>query len=150
VLVEVGARLMGGTFDFNTLRPAGIYSQIEAVVDACVDPQRFARQRRRGYRPHQTVRTADLAPTVSGRVRRVDMDAVRSLPSYCMDYLSIGPGDWLTPPIDRNTHVGFVTVAHRDPDVVARDYATLRAIESDIFDVFDVAAPHAPCPPAGK
>ena len=54
-----------------------------------------------------------------------------------MEYLSIGVGDRLTPPIDRNTHVGFVTLAHRDPDVVARDYAMLRAIESEIFDVED-------------
>jgi hypothetical protein len=137
VLLEVGARLMGGTFDFNALSRSGVYSQIEAVVDACLDPKLFARRRDRGYRPHETVRTADLAPAVSGRVRRVDLGRVRSLESYRMEYLSIGVGDWLAPPIDRNTHVGFVTFAHRDPDVVARDYAMLRAIESEIFDVED-------------
>jgi hypothetical protein len=137
VLVEVGARLMGGSFDFNTLSRSGVYSQIEAVVDACLDPRLFARRRDRGYRPHETARTADLAPTVSGRVRGVELGRVRLLDSYRMEYLSIGVGDWLTPPIDRNTHVGFVTLAHPDPDVVARDYAMLRAIESEIFDVED-------------
>ncbi len=135
VLVEVGARLMGGSFDFNKLRTIGAYSQLETTVDAFVDPDSFALKASHPYRQTKSVRTADLKPTQEGMLRSINLEPVRALESYLMEYVAVNPGDQLHSPIDRNTHIGFVTLAHSDLTVVEADYRRLRSVESAIFDV---------------
>ena len=135
VLVEVGARLMGGSFDFNQLIRTGAYSQLETLVDAYVDPEQFDRKASRSYQRTHSVRTVDFQPTQSGVISGIRLDNIRSWDSYLMDYLAVGKGDVLAAPFDRNSHVGYVTLAHRDRDVVSRDYERLRQLEPTIFEV---------------
>lgn len=133
VLVEVGARLMGGTFDHDLLRPFGVYGQVEAAVDIYLDPDRFAAYAETGYGPTHSVRTVDLQPTRFGTITGVDLSEVRELPSYLVAYLPVGVGDVLADPVDRNTHVGYVNLAHASPTQIESDYQRLRAIEGRIF-----------------
>ncbi|MDA9913065.1 ATP-grasp domain-containing protein [Candidatus Nanopelagicales bacterium] len=135
VLVEVGARLMGGSFDFNALRRTGAYSQLETLVDAYVSPASFQQKLAKPYSVVQEARTADLQPNVTGLVRGVDLREIRALDSYLMNFVAVAPGDEIAAPIDRNTHIGFVTLAHPDRAVMQLDYEKLRCLESTIFDV---------------
>jgi hypothetical protein len=133
VLVEVGARLMGGTFDHNLLASAGVYSQLAGIVDAYVDPEAFARAAGRGYRPTRPARTVDLRPGVFGPIVAVNEEVLTTLPSYLTHYLAVGVGDTLADPIDRNTHVGYVNLTHPDAAQLDADYRDLRRREDDLF-----------------
>ncbi|MDH3281015.1 MAG: ATP-grasp domain-containing protein [Gammaproteobacteria bacterium] len=128
--VETGARLNGGKIPVITRACCGA-GQVELTVESIVDPEGFQSRRRQRYQLSRHGALAFLVPPVKGKLTDVPRLAdIRALPSHSESHIRPRPHE----PVPRI--VGWVSLIHDDPAVVARDLARIRQLEVDgLYDI---------------
>ncbi|BBX76168.1 ATP-grasp domain-containing protein [Mycobacterium shinjukuense] len=132
-LVEVGARVAGQDLPGYTAMATG-ESQIEWLVDAYTDPDRF---RQRHGRPYELVRSVAWALMVAPRSGVLacyrGLDAIKALESFYEMRLLVQPGQRLHRTIDDSTYPVSLTLMHEVDEILLRDLATLRYLDGEGF-----------------
>lgn len=133
-LVEMNCRAHGGDGIWQPLcrKLTGGYNQITATVDAYLDQEKFDRLPNKPPSPFKAAgQCVDLVSYKSGVVKATPgYDVIRLLPSFVCMESHIKQGSKVSPTVDLSTDAGNLVVMHEDKDVVARDIALIRAIES--------------------
>ncbi|BBY03821.1 ATP-grasp domain-containing protein [Mycobacterium seoulense] len=132
-LVEVGARIAGGTLPEGALLATG-RSQVEWTVDAYARPGQFAENSGRPYRLRQQVAGAAMVAPRSGTLTSYQsLEAIKGLDSFHDMRVRVNPGEQLSLTTNDLTYPIFVRLVHEVGEVVARDLWTLRYIDGPGF-----------------
>lgn len=129
LLIETAARMMGA-LDVSLITQAYGYNPVQLTAEAYLSEDRF-RARMRAPLPERR-RHACMVQMLSssrGRLKGFDLKRLQSLPSFHGADLFLKTGDALVPTIDSYTSPGLVFLSHVDPQVIERDYRTLRELE---------------------
>lgn len=132
-LVEIGARLCGADAA-RWAQVAGGESQIEWTVDAYLAPERFLAHHRRPPEIRRHVAMGWFTSPAAGVLRGYPrLDLVLGLESFCDLQTAVEPGGQLAVTVSDTTEPLGVTLAHSDPEVVARDFNTLLWLDGPGF-----------------
>jgi biotin carboxylase/SAM-dependent methyltransferase len=131
VLIEIGARPMGGGFPPDLLKESLGHTQVEWAVDSYADPEAFAAHLAQPYRPMRSLWVKSLISTREGTIRSIPgITLATRLPSArrgnFLEALSTGR---LPRTVDLVTNSAHVFLCHTDEDVVEADWRTLRELE---------------------
>jgi biotin carboxylase len=131
-LVEIGARPHGGGHP-QFCRLATGDSQVDRIARSFVD-NGFSQL---DFQLKTNLTVVFLLCRVGGTVtNRVVLDAIATLPSHHFSKINIRQGDQLKPTQDlfASLDMGFVVLAHDDPDRIAADTKTIRTLEAQLFE----------------
>ena len=136
VLIEMGARLCGQNPTLMTEASLGI-SQLAATLDSYVNPTKFF-ERSKSYQMKKRASLISLIAPESGTIRALPrMEDLPKLESYFGHHSFMKVGGFVHKTTNLRTCPGHVVFLHADPEVVKRDYKTLRAWEQDDFYIFE-------------
>jgi len=130
-LLEINARLAGAGNPAVTMIATG-ESQVTRVVDVCAGR---GPELPRGYTLHQTVMAVFLMAHSSGYVRNAEIfDKARQLPSYHSPVHLVQSGDQVEASTDlfASMGMGYIILAHQDPQQVYADREAIRELEKDL------------------
>lgn len=134
VLVETGARLMGGGLPADYYVAALEYPQLTALVDSMIDADEWERHLALPYRVREEFEIVNLLNERTGTVESIHgLDVIEGLPSFRFVRLAVKPGDHVVPTVDGLTCPGWAVLMSPDPAEIDSDYAALRSIERDLF-----------------
>jgi biotin carboxylase len=132
-LVEMNCRAHGGDGNWRPLCKGltGGYSQVEATVDAYLDPKQFAKLPDRPPSPFKASgQEVILVSHSRGKVKSTPgYDVVKALPSFLCLETGIKPGVEVDYTVDLLTGIGSVILMHPDPKVLERDIDFIRYLE---------------------
>jgi len=132
-LVEMNCRAHGGDGNWRSLVRGlnGGYSQVEATVDAFLDPDSFHGLPDKMPSPFkQWGQEVTLVSYSKGTVMSTTgFDVIRKLPSFVMLETGYHVGSEVQHTIDLFTCIGSVILMHSDPAVVKRDHDFIRYLE---------------------
>lgn len=146
VLIECGARPMGGAFPRDLLTESLGHTQVQWAVDSYGDAEAFAAHLAEPYRPRRSLWVKSLISTREGVIRSVPGIALAArLPSVrrgnFIETLSTGR---LPRTVDLVTNSAHLFLCHADAGVVEADWATLRELEieaeNELFELGPVDA----------
>ncbi len=144
-LVEMNCRALGGDGLFLPLCSAltGGYHQVGAAVDAYLNPKHFERLPDKHPSPFLAAgQCVDLVSYNTGTVKATPgYEVIKLLPSFVHLESHIKQGSKVVPTIDLATDVGSVVLMHHDKEVLERDIALIRQMESNnvIFEYYPKA-----------
>jgi len=119
----------------------GGYDQVDAAVDACIDPDAFACYPDKPPSPMLAVgQCVDLVSYISGTVKSTPgYDLIRSLESLVVLEVHIGQGSKIKPTIDLATDNGCCAMMNTDRAALDRDIAIIRELESTqtMFELYE-------------
>lgn len=131
VLIESGARPMGGAFPQDLIEESLGHTQIQWAVDSYVDAAAFAANAERDYRPTHAMCMKTLISTQEGAIQAIPAIALAArLPSarYGTFISALSKGH-VPRTVDLLTSPAYVFLYHQDQSVVDADWATLRELE---------------------
>jgi biotin carboxylase len=133
-LVEMNCRAHGGDGNWRPLGRAltGGYSQVEATVDAFVDPISFKSIPDVPCTPFKASGQEVILVSFSqGKVRSTPgFEVIKHLPSFVCLESSVKQGSNIDYTVDLLTGIGSVIVMHKDEEVVKRDIDFIRYMET--------------------
>ncbi|MHB8771231.1 MAG: methyltransferase domain-containing protein [Syntrophales bacterium] len=131
VLIESGARPMGGAFPQELIQESLGHTQIEWAVDSYTDADAFAANARQPYRPTHSFCVKSLISTQEGAVKSIPAIALASrLPSVrCGNFIALFSSGHVSRTVDLLTNPAHIFLYHRDQAVVDADWSTLRELE---------------------
>lgn len=133
VLIEVGARLCGGLVPL-LCRAAMDSSQLEATVDAYVDPVSFDSRLSVPYSLSKNALRVLLISDVEGVIKELPfLQQIRQLESFHEAHVSVKPGDVLHKTTNFFTHPGKIDLVHPKREVLLGDLQKIREWESGDF-----------------
>jgi len=128
-LIEMGARPCGDPVT-PCLNACIGQNQLQHTVDALLHPAKFEAYSDVPPEHKQTGRQSFLVSFFEGTVAGVPgRELLERLPSVQEIHMFAEPGSRIEKTVDQRTQVGFLTMWHPDPEVVERDYATIRELE---------------------
>ncbi len=139
VLIEVGARPMGGHFP----KPLLGHHLTDVSLDAYLDPEAFERAQKRPYRTSGFLMNKFFITPQGGAVASYPVLAIlRCLKTMAGGSLAPAFADFRLPTmVDLDSAPGNILLYSQDEDAVWRDYRILRAIElrcfSALFEIPD-------------
>jgi biotin carboxylase len=132
-LVEMNCRAHGGDGNWRPLCRGltGGYSQVEATVDAYLDPKSFAKLPDRPPSPFKASgQEVILVSRSRGKVKSTPgYDVMKALPSFLCLETGIKAGAEVDYTVDLLTGIGSVILMHPDPSVLSRDIDFIRYLE---------------------
>ncbi|GLW73265.1 hypothetical protein Kpho02_55640 [Kitasatospora phosalacinea] len=132
-LVETGARVCGADVHVPTGAALGV-SQLDRVVDAFVDPERFLDGWEEGYRVLRHARIVNMVSPVAGTlVSYPRMAELEALESFHEVLYRVSPGGRLHRSIDDWTFPLRVYLLNESASAVARDALTTRYLDGPGF-----------------
>jgi len=140
-LVEMNCRAQGGDGNWVPLAKAltGGYSQVDAGVDAYLEPAAFAALPDVPPTPFRAAgQEVMLVSYSTGLVlRRPGLDRICDLPSFVSMDSTVPVGTRLERSVDLFTSAGSVILMHQDQAILAEDVRTIRKMEADctLFDL---------------
>jgi biotin carboxylase/predicted RNA methylase len=146
VLIECGARPMGGAFPQYLFMEALGHTQVQWSVDSYADAQAFAAHAAEPYRPVRALWIKSLISTREGAVRSIPGIALAArLPSVREgNFLEVLASGHLPRTVDFVTSSAHLFLCHADEAVVEADWATLREMEieaqNELFELSPDAA----------
>jgi len=131
VLIESGARPMGGAFPQDLIQETLGHTQIQWAVDSYVDAEAFAANAGKVYRPTHAMCVKSLISTREGAIRSIPAIALAMrLPSVRYgNFLSVLSKGHVSRTVDLLTSPALLFLYHRDQAVVDADWSTLRELE---------------------
>lgn len=133
-LVEMNCRAHGGDGNWRPLGRAltGGYSQVEATVDAFLDPAAFKKIPDVPPTPFKASGQEVILVSYSqGKVKSMPgYDVMKQLPSFVCLETGIKNGSTIDFTIDLLTGIGSVILMHKDKEVVKRDIDFIRYMET--------------------
>lgn len=152
-LVELNARCHGGDGSWVPLAKALTgYSQVDAVLDAAIDPKAFQKLPQSPRAPFAAAgQEVLIVSRQSGRlVRTPGFDVARTLTSFVSLEAFVAAGDMIERTVDVFTQAASIVLVHHDEHVVAADVETLRSLESEAGGMFEVVVDFLESPPATR
>lgn len=133
-LVEMNCRAHGGDGNWRPLGRAltGGYSQVEATVDAFLDPSSFKKIPDVPCTPFKASGQEVILVSFSqGKVKSTPgYEVIKHLPSFLCLESGIKEGSQVDYTVDLLTGIGSVIVMHKDPEVVKHDIDFMRYMET--------------------
>ncbi len=131
VLIESGARPMGGAFPQDLIRESLGHTQIQWAVDSYVDAAAFAVNADREYRPTHAMCMKTLISTQEGAIQAIPAIALAArLPSARYgNFIGALSKGHVPRTVDLLTNPAYVFLYHQDQSVVDTDWAILRELE---------------------
>ncbi len=131
VLIECGARPMGGAFPPDLLAESLGHTQIQWAVDSYCDAEAFASHSAMPYQPMRSLWVKSLISTREGAIRSIPGIALAArLPSARRgNFLEALTTGHLPRTVDLVTNSAHVFLCHTDEAVVEADWTTLRELE---------------------
>lgn len=130
VLIEVGARLHGA----NAPKHAQYYSnisQLDLLVDACVDQQSFFERTKQPPKFNKYAKAISFVNSNSGSVIGIPGKAwVETLASYTLGYWNIAVGDEISRTTSLLDSPGGVFLAHSSTEAIDSDTKLIREMEN--------------------
>jgi len=134
-LVEMNCRAHGGDGNWRPLSQAltGGYSQVEGTVDAYLDKKAFNMLPRIPPSPPKAFgQEVILVSYAAGEVAATPgYDVIKNLESFVFLETGVGVGSKVEHTVDLLTSVGSVILVHDDRDIISRDIATIRTLETN-------------------
>nr|WP_314490035.1 ATP-grasp domain-containing protein [uncultured Pseudomonas sp.] len=131
VLIEVGARLHGAKAPRNAQLFANV-SQIDLLVDAAIDPQRFALRTQRPPVYHKHSRAVSLINGQRGTVTALPgKEWATTLASYTTAFWNIAEGDLIEPTRGLFDSPGGIFLAHENAEALESDTRLIRKMEQE-------------------
>ena len=143
VLIEVGARPMGGHFPKPLLDRLLGHHLTDVALDSYLDPAAFERDRMRPYRTNGFLMNKFFITPQGGAVNSYPvLTILRCLQTLAGGSLAPAFADFtLSTTVDLETAPGNILLYSQDEDAVWRDYRILRSIEQRCFSVlFEMGA----------
>lgn len=151
VLIEIGARPMGGGFSRDLLDECLGHHLVDAALDCYLEPERFEEARLAPYRPRKEFMIKYFISPKDALVRAVPMMAfVRHFPSFVRgNFAEMLGTDRITRTVDLFSAPGNIQLCHEDEAVLMRDYNILRWLEQNAFSLlFEAERGERPPSPA--
>lgn len=136
VLVEMGARLMGG-HPYLAVRAATGTSALDLTMLSYLWPDQFQKVfHSKGVERKKFVRNIQLISHQTGKISKINhLNVIESLPSFFHRDMR-GIGDHVEETIDLATSSGIIWLVHESEEVIQKDYERIRKeIEPTLFDV---------------
>lgn len=135
-LVEMNCRANGGNGDWHPLAKAltGSYSQIEAAVDAYIDPKGFfAKYPDKPPSPLKVSgQEVQLVCYKHGTVKSMPgYAAIKTLPSFTQLEPTVQVGQKVVPTVDLITNVGDLVLMNEDEEQLHKDVSHIRWLENE-------------------
>lgn len=138
-LIEAGARISGGDLPAFTKLSVG-ESQVEWIVDAYLDPDRFHARSAEPYVIKRYFAWAAMASPVEGVLKGYrGLDQVRALESFRELRILVEPGQPIKRTIDDLSNAIMLTLHHDVEEVVLRDLNTVRYLDGAGFYELEAA-----------
>jgi biotin carboxylase len=138
-LIEAGARISGGDLPAFTALSTG-ESQVDWIVDAYVNPERFHARSDRSYEISRYFAWAAMASPVEGVLKGFrGLDQVRALESFRELRVLVQPGERIRRTVDDLSNALMLTLQHDVEEVVLRDLNTVRYLDGAGF--YELEAP---------
>lgn len=131
VLIESGARPMGGAFPQDLIRESLGYTQIQWAVDSYVDAEAFAANAGKAYSPTHAMCVKSLISTREGAIRSIPaITLAMRLPSVRYgNFIGVLSKGHVARTVDLLTSPAHLFLYHQDQAVVDADWSTLRELE---------------------
>lgn len=135
VLIEVGARPMGGHFMRSMLDRLLGHHLTDASLDSYLDPDAFERDRKKKYRTNGFLMNKFFITPEGGAVDSYPvLTLLHSLKTYAGGSLSPAFADFQLPKtVDLDSAPGNILLYSEDENEVWRDYQLIRTIETRCF-----------------
>lgn len=134
-LVEMNCRCHGGDGSFVPLAAAltGGYTQVDVALHSFVDEERFNSTPDVPPTPFKAGGQEVILVSMSSGfvVGTPGFDAIRKFQSFHAMETAVRAGTLVKHTVDMFTGLGSVVLLHADPDVVQRDVAAIRAMETE-------------------
>lgn len=146
MLIESGARPMGGAFPQDLIQGTLGHTQIQWALDSYVDAEAFVVNAGKDYRPTHAMCVKSLISTQEGAIRSIPAIALAMrLPSVRYgNFISLLSKGHVTRTVDLLTSPAHIFLYHQDQTVVDADWSTLRELEieaqNELFDMSPVDA----------
>ncbi len=136
VLVEVGARVMGGSLPPEILSECVGHNQVDLTLDSFLDPRSFMKHMERPYTIGKHCMIKFLINYKGGRLKSVaGRDEIEKLSSVRFVRMSVKPGDILPRTTDMMTSAGEIILVNEDPAQLEADYQRIAEMEkSGLFE----------------
>lgn len=151
VLIESGARPMGGSVPQEPLRESLGHTQLSWALDSLVDGEAFAAHACEPYRPTRSFCIKSLISSREGELASIPAIALAArLPSIHSGSFAALIKAWRTPrTVDLLTNPAHVFLCHPDEAVVQADWNLLRELETEAPDLlFELRRPGSAAPGA--
>jgi len=131
VLIESGARPMGGSFPQDLFLQSLGHTQVQWAVDSYVDAAAFAAHAAEAYRPTHSMCMKTLISTQEGDLQAIPgINLAARLPSVRHGNFIHALSTWrVVRTVDLLTNSAHVFLFHADEAVVQADWAVLRELE---------------------
>merc|ERR1719433_192093 len=136
-LIEMGARPCGDPV--SPLLDACIHqNQLQQTIDALLHPH-FFKSFYHDLPPSSRLqgRQCFVVSQFEGKLKRINEDALRRLPSVKAVNMFVSVGDVIEKTVDQRTQAGYMLMWHPDPEVLERDYKKVREMELTPGALFD-------------
>lgn len=146
VLIESGARPMGGAFPQDLIRESVGHTQVQWAVDSYVDVEAFAANAGKEYRPTHAMCMKTLISTQEGAIQAIPAIALAArLPSARYgNFIGAFSKGYVPRTVDLLTSPAYVFLYHQEQAVVDADWAILRELEieaqNELFEMSPVDA----------
>lgn len=146
-LVEMNCRAHGGDGNWRSMAQAlnGGYSQVEGTVDAYLDKKAFSLLPRMPPSPAKAFgQEVILVSYAAGEVTATPgYEVIKNLESFVFLETGVSVGSRVEHTVDLLTAVGSAILVHDDEEVIKKDVATIRALESnnELFEFKLTATP---------
>jgi len=135
VLIEIGARMMGGVNPSAFEACLGTHL-VRLTLDAYLSPLSFLPMCGRPYLLQKTAYTVVLISNVEGIVEAIPLtERVKKLESFFDISMKVQIGTRIERTTDLFSAPGIVFLVHPDPAVLEKDYHAIRQMEADGYEL---------------
>ncbi|EHL5833385.1 ATP-grasp domain-containing protein [Salmonella enterica] len=137
VMVEVGARMHGGNIP-AVVQKCAKWSQIELLVDSCIDHPSFYRRAKEPLHLDKQILIHFYISGEGGKLKSIrGQSVVENLPSYFDAFWYVKPGEVITETVDLYTCPLKVILTHDNAQQIEEDKKLLLKLEQENF-IFEV------------
>lgn len=137
VLIETGARPMGGSVRKSTCDECMGHHVTDAALDAYINPEQFARQMNNPYRMKKSLLVKMIIAPETQRVESLPiLSFLQRMPSVRQgDFLELLLTRHVSKTVDIITTPAVIELIHESEETVWKDYRAIRFLESHCFDL---------------
>lgn len=137
VLIEIGARPMGGNYSMDLMDACLGHHLTDCAMDAYLEPERFEKDRKSPYHPAMEMMLKYfIAPKEQNVSTLPVLPILKHLSSFRrLNITGLMESSAISKTVDLLTAPACFELCHPDPKVLMEDYRTIRHIEQNYFQL---------------